>query len=66
MRIFEVDSMGSKPAGLLVEVRLYMKFNLYVRGHLCNYSVTQSMLSKTQNAKKKAFYVPCSVHGPDT
>ena len=55
MRIFENVSMGSKPVGLLVEVGLYTKFNLYVGGHLCNYSLTQSMFSKTQNENKNGF-----------
>lgn len=62
MRIFESDSMGSKPVGMLVEVGLYTKFRLYVGGHFCNYSVTQSTLSKAQNARTKiAFYFPCSL-----
>lgn len=55
--------MCLKPVRLLVELGLYTKFNLYVGGHLCNYSVTQSMLSKTQNARNKwlfMFHVPCT------
>ena len=55
MRIFETESMGSKSVGLLVELGLYTKFNLYFGGHLCNYSVTQIMLSKIQNARKNGF-----------